>query len=577
MTVGCRQEEKCDIIHIKVPCLSNVFDMVCFTSNSQSDPIFVFNSFISDSIINNSKRSIEDDLLVSDNMPLDSTSQCIVKIKKVDRKNTLALKFSTSSLSKFFSSYGYSGLNSKRSKSRAFVKFDANIVNNFKASGMRSAKKGTAEWVDEKFEPFVCLALKPSPQKHRLEKIKYNFDLTLCDNLFDIFLENKFIKLFDHKVSPSPLELEDRKYCNWHNSFNHNTSDFNIFRQFIQSAIDTGQLRFAQTREDDQLATIGFDGKGSLNRLASAGLSKDPDLIAKEEDSNLSSVEKDIVHNLQDQVIFGDNEPIKIPEFTGGQKDFSSSSPEPLPVLESQVRPMQPKGQTGDPQVRPVQPKGLTGASVKKSEMSKSEHPVANGGKDHVKHNGKRPKLTFDKLLAKYQKDNEAKRANQSNKVKSSRLHPKHNSGNWNRQGKSSQAAATYSPFEPSMSVSYAPYPFSDHPYSSWEWSDLWTHTPSYFRPYHVEYAAPRRPLRARQSYVESDHFEYQDRSSAENKKRVVKQVYQVKRDGHKDKSSDLNSVNKKSINVFNTLAIGGKGKENHLLILQVPNLGKRS
>jgi hypothetical protein len=35
-----------------------------------------------------------------------------------------------------------------------------------------------------------------------------------------------------------------------------------------------------------------------------------------------------------------------------------------------------------------------------------------------------------------------------------------------------------------------------------------------------------------------------------------------VKRDGHKDKSSDLNSVNKKSINVFNTLAIGGKGKE---------------
>jgi hypothetical protein len=81
-----------------------------------------------------------------------------------------------------------------------------------------------------------------------------------------------------------------------------------------------------------------------------------------------------------------------------------------------------------------VQPKGLTGASVKKSGMSKSEHPVANGGKDHGKHNGKRPKLTFDKLLAKYKKDNEVKRANRSNKVKSSRLPPKHNSGNWNRQ-----------------------------------------------------------------------------------------------------------------------------------------------
>jgi hypothetical protein len=69
------------------------------------------------------------------------------------------------------------------------------------------------------------------------------------------------------------------------------------------------------------LATIGFDGKVSLNWLASAGLSKDPDLIAKKEDSKLPSVEKDIIHNLQ-QVIFGDDEPIKIPEFTGGAKGF---------------------------------------------------------------------------------------------------------------------------------------------------------------------------------------------------------------------------------------------------------------
>jgi hypothetical protein len=111
---------------------------------------------------------------------------------------------------------------------------------NSKASSMRSAKKGIAEWVDEKFEPFICLALKPSPQKHPLEKIKYNFDLTWCDNLFDIFLENNFIKLFDHKVSPSPPELEDRKCCKWYNSFNHNTSACNIFGQFIQSTIIIG-------------------------------------------------------------------------------------------------------------------------------------------------------------------------------------------------------------------------------------------------------------------------------------------------------------------------------------------------
>jgi hypothetical protein len=57
----------------------------------------------------------------------------------------------------------------------------------------------------------------------------------------------------------------------------------------------------------------------------------------------------------------------------------------------------------------------------------------------------------------------------------------------------------------------------------------------------------------------------------------VVKQVYGVKRDGRKDKSSDLNSVNEEPINVFSTSATNGKERENHLLILQVPNLSERS
>jgi hypothetical protein len=34
VTVGCHPEEKYDIIHIKVPHPSNLFDKVCFSSNS---------------------------------------------------------------------------------------------------------------------------------------------------------------------------------------------------------------------------------------------------------------------------------------------------------------------------------------------------------------------------------------------------------------------------------------------------------------------------------------------------------------------------------------------------------------
>jgi hypothetical protein len=148
VTVGCHLE-KYDIIHIKLPRLSNLFDKVCFASNYQSDPTFSINSSVNDCIINSSKRSIEDgSLLASNSIPSYSTSQCIVKIKKADHKNTLTFKFSTLSLSKFFSSwcaFGYFGLKCKRSKPRAIVKSDANIVINSKASGVGSAKKGIAE------------------------------------------------------------------------------------------------------------------------------------------------------------------------------------------------------------------------------------------------------------------------------------------------------------------------------------------------------------------------------------------------------------------------------------------------
>uniref|UniRef100_K3XRD0 Uncharacterized protein n=1 Tax=Setaria italica TaxID=4555 RepID=K3XRD0_SETIT len=156
----------------------------------------------------------------------------------------------------------------------------------------------------------------------------------------------------------------------------------------------------------------------------------------------------------------------------------------------------------------------------------------------------------------------EAKRANQSNGVKPSRLSPKHNSSNWNWQRKNFHSAASYPPFWPSMPVSYAPCPTSFHPYSSWEWNDPWAHTPSYFRQYHVEYVAPREPSCARHPYVENGRFEHKDRSRVQNKKKVVKQVYRVKRDGRKDKSLNLNSINEKPTNVLKISSTNGKEKE---------------
>ena len=92
------------------------------------------------------------------------------------------------------------------------MKSDDDVVISSKASDMRGIRKGIAEWINEKYEPFVCSSLKPSPQKHRLEKIKYTFDLTLCDELLDILFEHKFIKPFGHKVLMSSLDAKEQEY-----------------------------------------------------------------------------------------------------------------------------------------------------------------------------------------------------------------------------------------------------------------------------------------------------------------------------------------------------------------------------
>jgi hypothetical protein len=85
------------------------------------------------------------------------------------------------------------------------------IVPYGKADGSSSSKlklpisnyKGVAEWIDVKSNPFVCLALKPTLQKNWIKKSKYTFDFTFCDHIFDILLENNFIRIIDHNALPS--------------------------------------------------------------------------------------------------------------------------------------------------------------------------------------------------------------------------------------------------------------------------------------------------------------------------------------------------------------------------------------
>ena len=63
----------------------------------------------------------------------------------------------------------------------------------------------------------------------------------------------------------------------------------------------------------------------------------------------------------------------------------------------------------------------------------KEDAHKANGGKGRDKQRSKRAKLSFDELLAKYEKIGEANVTNRPKKVHSSKLSPKHKSQEWNR------------------------------------------------------------------------------------------------------------------------------------------------
>jgi hypothetical protein len=97
--------------------------------------------------------------------------------------------------------------------------------------------------VDELVWPAKAKSAARSPlHLAQKEKVKFTFNITKCDKIFDELLKHGNIKLL--YIIPSVEELKGRVYCKWHDSFLHNTNNCDVFRRQIQSAINEGRLRF---------------------------------------------------------------------------------------------------------------------------------------------------------------------------------------------------------------------------------------------------------------------------------------------------------------------------------------------
>jgi len=80
------------------------------------------------------------------------------------------------------------------------------------------------------------------------EPEKFVFDITKANRIFDFLLQEGQIKFSPNHVIPSAEELKRMKYCKWHNATSHDTNECKVFTQQLQSAIESGRIKFDSSK-----------------------------------------------------------------------------------------------------------------------------------------------------------------------------------------------------------------------------------------------------------------------------------------------------------------------------------------
>ncbi|KAK1660384.1 hypothetical protein QYE76_048543 [Lolium multiflorum] len=99
------------------------------------------------------------------------------------------------------------------------------------AEWTRGAKPVSCKWVKQ-----------PGPAKG------FDFDLSKTEQIFDLLLKEKQLKLPEGHKIPTLQEMNSRPYCKWHHTFTHATNDCKVLRGQIQMAIEQGRLLFGMSR-----------------------------------------------------------------------------------------------------------------------------------------------------------------------------------------------------------------------------------------------------------------------------------------------------------------------------------------
>ena len=63
------------------------------------------------------------------------------------------------------------------------------------------------------------------------------------DQIFDLLVKGKQIKVPEDYKHPLVDQIQNIKYCKWHNSYSHYTNNCTIFHNVIQKALKWGRFK----------------------------------------------------------------------------------------------------------------------------------------------------------------------------------------------------------------------------------------------------------------------------------------------------------------------------------------------
>jgi hypothetical protein len=183
-----------------------------------------------------------------------------------------------------------------------------------------------AEFVwPSKEKSYSCSSLKPT-SKGRQEEIKFTFDVSKCDRIFDELLKSGNIKL-THTIHPLE-ELKRRAYSKFHNSFSHDINDCNVFRRQVQSDKNEGRLTFHEMQVDKApfpINTMDLQQPKVLVRLHQAEATKGKNVVIGEAKPDLRG--KELIRKVEYEKTLDGKETFKVTVSASGHGGQGSSTP----------------------------------------------------------------------------------------------------------------------------------------------------------------------------------------------------------------------------------------------------------